>query len=96
MHNNENIAKDCLMVAGDLIFNRRKENYWYILNSYTDTFKARHSIKITPENFDDFLYNLTEKVWPAVVTEVCATTNKTSLDNYSGPFFDARTLFCEK
>ena len=77
--NNTNIARNCLILAADLIDNRATTDYQSILNYYTETFNEAYSKHISPEQFDDFLYTLTEKVWLTAVLEICDRINRDHL-----------------
>lgn len=69
------VAKECLIIAADLIDNRSNTDYLSRLNFHTENFKLQHSIQLKPEGFDNFLYDLAERVWPKALGEISNRTN---------------------
>ena len=47
------LAKDLLIMAVDLIVNRDNADYLSILNSHTESLRAKHSVNYKPEELDD-------------------------------------------
>ena len=70
-------AKDLLIMAVDLIDNRDNADYLSILNSHTESLRAKHSINYKPEGLDDFLYLLAKEMWPHVTFEISDRINAT-------------------
>ena len=71
------LAKDLLIMAIDLIDNRDNADYLSILNSHTESLRAKHSINYKPEELDNFLYLFAKKMWPHVTSEISDRINAT-------------------
>ena len=73
--NDTTIARECLIIAADLLDGRSDTDYLSKLNSYTENFSLQHSFLVKPEKFDNMLYNLAKLVWPKALNEICDRTN---------------------
>ena len=71
------LAKDLLIMAVDLIDSRDNADYLSILNSHTESLRAKHSINYKPEELDYFLYLFAKKMWPHVTSEISDRINAT-------------------
>ena len=77
MSKSTELAKDLLIMAVDLMDNRDNADYLSILNSHTESLRAKHSINYKPEELDDFLYLFAKKMWPHVTSEISDRINAT-------------------
>lgn len=70
------LTKGLLIMAVDLIGNRANADCLGILNSHTESLRAKHSVNYKPEQLDFFLYLFAKKIWSHVTSEISDRTNR--------------------